>query len=320
MSTFVSESLPDALQSDEIALVHLRYSFLAGFGIFVILFPFCSSRKSFFDAIAARKIIRNLRLFIVIEFALLGLLFFYFFTKGSPLELHAYLAYGDGDSWLYGFGRPSGGFLMIGFGLLGDMHPFCRILCCIGCCAQILGDGLSAFQVRDYYWQVMNFGAPTNGYSPTSLLIYYWRDVISFGTCVTLFMFALYLSVVVGCCPPQLIHPALISGQDYDRFSVMSALREKRRNMGIMGILGPRKVKKNKQKNTMKSLEEQQEGQGVEEVIEPEGGAGSQEDDLDLYNQRDQENQLFPLNEDSGQTPKSTPGKFFNKNGTFKGF
>lgn len=246
-----TDSLPEAAQSNELELMHIRYSFIAGVAIFVLFYPAYSSRKSFYDAVAARKVVRFLRFYVLLEMVLIIILFSFYFHYGAPVRLHAQLSYGNGASWLYSFGRPAAGLLFIGIGLMGDTHPIPRIMCMIGCGVEIFGDAISAYQVRDYYRQVKYQGAPSFGYSENALLTYYWRDIISLGVCTTALMLVGLLTVLVGCSPPQLIHPSLIAGKDLDRYEVMRNLREKRRLMELQGILGPPPVLKKRAANQL---------------------------------------------------------------------
>ncbi len=242
------KSIPAAAESSDLVLVHLKFSFLIGLGLFIILFPFYSSRKSLFDALAARNVIRITRLFIILEFACVITLFYYYFTLGSPITLHAQLAYGNGDSWLYGYGQPTCSLIFICLlGVACDMHPFLRLLTMAGCGVEIMSAALSAYQVRDYYRQIRGLAAPSFGYSAENLLTYYWRDVISLGLCTTILFLVAFLTCIVGWWPPQLIHPAQISGYDLDRFQVMRTQRTRRRTMEQRGFLGeipqPRRAK-----------------------------------------------------------------------------
>lgn len=242
MSTgLVTESLPDAVGSNDLALSHIKFSFLIGAGIFLLLFPFYKSRKSFFDAIAARKVIGFARAFIFAEILLIFILYYFYFEKGPLLGLHQYLSYGNGDSWLYTYGRPTGGLVFIGIGMLGEMHPVPRYLCMVGCMFQVVCDSLSAFQVRDYYGQVKYNSAPANGYSDSEILTYYWRDIISIGFCTVACLLMVLLTVQVGFCEPQFIHPSQIGGKELDRYAAMRGNKEKRQIMAIDGLLGPQR-------------------------------------------------------------------------------
>lgn len=241
MGSLVSESFPDAVQSDELALMHIKISFLIGVVLFIVMFPVYKSRKSYFDAIAARKVIGFARGFIFVELLLIFILYYFYFEKGSLLEMHQYLGYGNGDSWLYTYGRPTAGLVFIGIGIFGEMHPAPRYLCMVGCMVEVLGDALSAFQVRDYYQQVKYHNAPSNGYTENEILAYYWRDIISLGFCTVVCLLMVLLTVQVGFCEPQLIHPSQIGGQELDRYAAMRRNKEKRQVMAMEGLLGPQR-------------------------------------------------------------------------------
>lgn len=285
MGDFVTDvkSIPTALQSHDLVLTHIKYSFLAGLGAFLILFPCYRSRKSFFDAIAARQIIRIARLFIICEFGCVVMLFSYYFRLGSPLALHAGLSYGDGDSWLYGYGRPTSALVFICMlGIVCDMHPILRWIAMAGCLVGIFGDAISAYQVYDYYKQIRDQEAPSNGYSAEHIINYYWRDIISFGLGVDILLLIAYLSNVVGWCPPQLIHPALISGYDMDRYAVMHEQRDRRHVMEQRGFLGPIPAPRRERLTVAGMLKEltsnRQGGEGKDNEGGGEGGGGGGEE------------------------------------------
>ncbi len=94
---------------------------------------------------------------------------------------------------------------------------------------EIFCDTLSASQIREQYRQVRFHDSLSNGYSLDGLMAYYWRDIVSIGLSTTVLLLAGYLTCILGVCSPQLIHPALINGRDYDRRAVMRVARDKRR-------------------------------------------------------------------------------------------
>lgn len=233
----VVQAVPSGFQSESLALNHIKYSFVVGIGFFLLMVPFCKSRKSFFDAVAAQKILKLLRTLIFVEIICLLVLLSDYVETGNPIYLHAALDYGNGDSWLYGFGRPVSGLVFIGVGLFGALYPIPRLLCMLGCFAEIVGDAISAFQVRDQYNQVREEGAPSNGYSEYGLQVYYWRDIVSIALCSTIFLSMAWLSCIVGWCDPQLIHPSQVTGHDLDRVSVLHNMRTKRKYMERVGLV-----------------------------------------------------------------------------------
>mmetsp|Transcript_59824 Transcript_59824/g.117576 ORF Transcript_59824/g.117576 Transcript_59824/m.117576 type:complete len:351 (-) Transcript_59824:105-1157(-) len=233
--------LPEAVESTDLVLTHIKYSFLAGFAVFVILLPFCRSRKSFYDALAARQTVYFARLFIFTELLLVFCLYYFYFERGSPLKLHKYLPYGNGDNWLYSYGRPTAALIFIGVGMFGEIHPIVRIMCMLGCMEEVMSSSLSAYQVRDYYRQVKFFDAPRHGWSEKELLVYYWREIASLGVCTAAFLLIALLTIMMGFCEPQLIHPSLVSGNDLDRYAVMRGMKDQRKVMTKGGLLGPQK-------------------------------------------------------------------------------
>lgn len=240
MSTNVQngvESIPTLVISKNYALRSLEFSFLIGLGIFFLSLPFCRSKKSSWDAICARRVLSLLRLFCFAEVGCLAVLLYFYCTHSNPIYLHAALKYNNKSSWVYGFGRPVAGILFIAFGFFAEIHPVPRLLCMVGTLGEVMGDSLSAFQIHGYISQVQDKGAPNNGYSINDLNVYFWRDIISVGLCTATFAYTMYLSVMLGFCLPQLIHPSLLSGSFYDRFEVMHVGRLKRKYMEQLGTI-----------------------------------------------------------------------------------
>jgi hypothetical protein len=245
MSELSGESISTAFQTREKAILYEKYAFIAGIGLFVLCLPFCRSKKSFFDVIAARKVTKFLRTFVFIELCCLAVLFYFYLTYGSPILLNGQISYGNvgyHGNWLYDFSRPAAGAVFIGFGLFGESHPYIRFLCMIGCGVEIFGDAFSAYQINDYRNQQLANAAPRyNNYSPAILLTYFWRDIISIVLCTTTLLLAAHLTNIVGWFEPQLIHPSLITGKDYDRYSAMKRTRGERTMMERLGIIEPAK-------------------------------------------------------------------------------
>ena len=224
----VFEAIPIAINSVQAPLSLIKYSFLSGLALFVILLPFCRSYKSFYDAVAAKRVLSVVRILIMIEAIFLIILLYYVIKYGSPLQLHALLELEGGTSWLYSYGRPVSGILLITIGMMGEMHPIPRLVCIFGCFYEICLDSLSAVQVQDYYHQLQTMNAPSGLYSEQSLLYYYYRDIISIGLCSAILFFVSHLTCILGFCHPQLIPLHNLSGGEYDRAAVMREHREYR--------------------------------------------------------------------------------------------
>lgn len=229
-----------AVRSSDLVLMHLKYSFLVGIGAFMLLFPFYRSRKSLFDGIAARNISRFLKFSIFAEMGCIALLYYFYVVHGAAITLHAGLNYGNNDSWLYGFGRPTGSMIFMGVGIMANTHPAPRYVCMIAACVEVLCAAMSAVQIRDLYDQTFENGSPANGYSSDMLLIYYWVDVVSLGIATLILLQVSLLSVVCGWCNPQFIHPSVVQGDDADRIAVMRDQRYSRRAMNVKGDQQPR--------------------------------------------------------------------------------
>lgn len=225
----VFSSIPQAATSKTAVLFDMKIAFGLAFLFYIALSPFYKSRKSFWDAVAARKMVELLRLAIFFELFSLGVLLYWKIQFGSPVSLHAYLKYPNGDSWLYGFGRPVMGIILIFMGFMGDMFFVFRFCCVFGCIAQLIGDSLSAFQTRNYYDEVVSHSAPTGNYTKQGLWLYFARDIVSiFFTFLVLF-YVCHLSCIVGWCAPPYVSYQSIDGGTLDRCQVMRAQREVRK-------------------------------------------------------------------------------------------
>lgn len=241
MTDISAQDVQTAFQSKEAAILYIKYAFITGLGVFILSLPFCRSKKSFFDPIAAKKILKYLRTAVFLELFCLGILFYFYITYGIPLILNAQFSFGNiyySGNWLYSFPRPTFGVIFITMGMFAESHPIIRVFCMIGCIAQVFGDAFSAFQINDYRNQQLHNSAPrTNGYTPNILLSYFWRDIISIALSTYVFLMMAHLTNIVGWCDPQLIHPSLLTGRDYDRYSAMKRNRGERIMMEKLGVI-----------------------------------------------------------------------------------
>lgn len=228
-------SIPDGFTSNETALVHIRYSFLIGLGIFLLMFPLYRSKKSFFDAIAVNKIIRITRFIILLQFISFLILLNSYLSNGPPIILNQAIAYGDGNSWLYSYHRAVYGIIFIVLSGFSEVHPIIRIISISSILIMILSDSLSAVQVYDYLQQIKDRDAPTNGYTIQQLINYYWRDIISVGLLTIILLLVSFLTCILGCCMPQLINYSEITGSiEFDRPLVMRANKGRRKAMELL--------------------------------------------------------------------------------------
>jgi hypothetical protein len=209
-----------------IARRHLSWSFIAALVGYIIIFAFSRSRKSWWDAIAARKVSFTLKMFLILELFVILPLIYCVISLGSPVPL---TSKDMNYSWVYSFGRPVCGIIMLSLGMFSDMHALARWICIVGTIVQAAGDGYSAVKVYDYLDQVHENNAPNGEYTTETLTWYYWRDVASFALCVLLLLLCLHLSTIVGWCHPQLIFYAHIVGGEVDRTSVFEEQRGLRR-------------------------------------------------------------------------------------------
>lgn len=239
--TLTINDISEGFSSSEKSLSDIRLAFIIGLGVFLLSLPSCRSKKSFFDVIAARKVMKFVRTLVFLELCCLGILFYFYLTYGSPIVLDAQLSYGNNQynsSWIYGFPRPTAGTIFIGVGLFCESHPIIRGVCLIGCLLQISTDCLSAYQIYDYRNQQLNNSAPAyNGFTSGKLLTYYYRDIASIALSTCIFLFVGHAMNIIGWFDPQTIHPSLITGKDYDRYSAMKRTRGERIMMERMGVI-----------------------------------------------------------------------------------
>ena len=209
-----------------IARGHLSQCFVAALIAFVVILAMSRSRKSWWDALAARKVAFTLKATIVAELFVLLPLIYCVVSLGSPIPI---TSKDINYHWMYNYGRPVSGIGLLSFGMFGDMHAVARWICIVGCIIQATSDAYSAVQVYHYMEQVDENHAPNGEYSSRTLSWYYWRDIGSFGLCILLLMVCLHLSTIVGWCQPQLIsYPAIVGGEG-DRTSVFQEQRASRR-------------------------------------------------------------------------------------------
>lgn len=222
----VLRNVPLAVEDQsDYALLRAKYSFLAGLAVFIVFLPFLRSRKSFCDALAAKKVVRVLRFFIFTSCICMSILLYCVCIYGSPIRLHMLTAYSDmgyqssDTSWLFGYGRPAAVILFTGMGMVAEMYPLARLFCIMGCCAEIISGTLSSVQVYAYVVQMMKAQAPPQGmYNRQLILFYFWRDIASIGLSTISLFFALLLTCMVGICNPPYITYHQINGGELDRY------------------------------------------------------------------------------------------------------
>lgn len=190
---------------------------------FLIVFIFSRSRKSWWDAIAARKLSFLLKLIIILELFIILPLIYCVVDLGSPVILYSH---GFNYIWTFGYGRPIFGILCMSLGIFSDMHALARYICVLGTLGQAGIDAMSSSLVKEYITQVKRYNAPTQDYTMESLHLYYWRDIVSFGFCVWIMLSCLHLSCIVGWFQPQLISYPSIAGGDIDRPNVFLQQRK----------------------------------------------------------------------------------------------
>jgi len=229
-----SSSISDPFASWSDVESTLVYSVAAGFVGYVIFFPLYRSRKSFWDAIAARRVMGGLRVLLFINTLSCLVLLYLVAALGRPIPVpyKSYaLAYGSNNSgsWIFDYPRPVWGLVIIGIGVFGDMHPAPRILCMLGCLLQMLCDGISYVFVNDYIVQHDTYAAPFEGiYTSGAMIVYKYRDIVSMALNVWILLLCAHLTCLVGWCEPQLITYQMIVGGQLDRCEIMRMQVDKR--------------------------------------------------------------------------------------------
>ena len=171
--------------------------------------------------VVIRRTVTYLRLVIILELFLLLPLIYYCVVLGPPITLNVVTSYGNGDSWIYGYGRPIAGIILIGTGAFSEMHFFCRYICMIGCILQICFDSISCIQVYSYLQNVQSNSAPlAKYYSIQAYQFYVWRDIISIAICFLITLFMTYLFTLLGW-GKQHIPFWQIAGGNLDRENIM---------------------------------------------------------------------------------------------------
>ena len=169
-----------------------------------------------------RLIMKLIRLLIIIEISLLITMILFKAMFGPPFQVHIISDYGNGDSWIYGYGRPLLSLALIPSGLLCDMHTIFLYASLLGCIVEIVFDSISAVQVSDYQMQIIQHGAPIGRYTGMAYSIYIWRDCLSSGICLFLCLAYLYVLSMTGWFRGRRsLHYRQIEGGLLDRSAIM---------------------------------------------------------------------------------------------------
>lgn len=204
----------------------LAQLFLAVIVVYLISLSCLRSRKSWFDALAARRVTYLLKALVIFAlFVQLPLLYCYI-SYGSPIILSEkdetfYMTFG----WL----RPVSVIVLLCFGLFAEMHAGPRYICLAGGIVGFVFDAISAVRVYLYLYQVIDHAAPTGLYTETTMRLYFYRDMLSFGLCMYITLVTLHMLALVGWCQPPLITYQSIVGGEVDRLTVFQQQRQIRR-------------------------------------------------------------------------------------------
>lgn len=229
-STEETSSEEAKLATQQEALDEVAGYLIRGFLLIIVVY-FMSlmclrSRKSWFDAQAARKVSYLLKTLVILSlFVQLPLLYCYI-IYGSPITLSEkdetyYMTFG----WL----RPISVIVLLCFGLFADMHASPRYICLVGAIVGFFFDAVSAVRVHLYYYQVVDHDAPTGLYTEKLLRYYFYRDMLSFCLAMYVTLMVLHLFAVVGWCQPPVINYQSIVGGEVDRLTIFQQQRQIRR-------------------------------------------------------------------------------------------
>lgn len=145
-----------------------------------------------------RRLIQLIRLLIVLEIVLLIILISFKYLLGPPFQIHVITDFGNGDSWIYGYGRPFAGLALIPLGLLCDMHVAFLYISLAGCIIETALDSIAVIQVSNYQAQVTQYNAPPGQYTPFDYSLYIWRDCFSISICLFLCLSYIYVLSLTG--------------------------------------------------------------------------------------------------------------------------
>jgi hypothetical protein len=189
-------------------------------GIFIAFVLFLEKIKPKLIKIDILKvIIRCIRISIGLILVNLVPLIYYKVVLGNPFKLHVVTDYGNGDSWIYGLGRPVFGILIIGIGFIMDAHVIIKYICLNACIIEICFSCISAIQIDNYQYQIKHNSAPKY-YSHFQYQLYKYRDVISIQLCFFLIFLINYLSIKNGFIKNKVSFMS-IEGGTLDRTFVM---------------------------------------------------------------------------------------------------
>lgn len=230
MSETDTSSEEAKLATQQEALEEVAELLIQGFLIIIVVY-FLSltclrSHKSWFDAVAARRVSYLLKTLVLFALFIQLPLLYCYIIYGSPITLSEkdetyYMTFG----WL----RPVGVIVLLCFGLFAEMHAGPRYICLVGAIVGFFFDAVSAVRVHLYYQQVIDHDAPTGLYTETLLQYYFYRDMLSFCLAMYITLMTLHLFAVVGWCQPPIINYQSIVGGEVDRITIFQQQRQIRR-------------------------------------------------------------------------------------------
>lgn len=203
----------------------LFYTLLVFFACFVVVYClsiYFAKKQNHGAEWTVRQFMKLIRLLIIIEIFLLVSMILFRAILGVPFQVHVITDYGNGDSWIYGYGHPIIGIATMIPGLLCDMHVTFLLISLAGCAVEIVFDSISAVQVSDYQIQVIRYGAPGGRYTSFTYNLYIWCDCFSSGVCLFLCLAYLYiLSLTCWFRERRSLNFRSIEGGPWNRSAVM---------------------------------------------------------------------------------------------------
>lgn len=137
-------------------------------------------------------------------------------------------SYGNGSSWNFGWGRPTGHFALAFVGAFLDFHPGARLSCAVGMTQAVFLDTLSSYDLGTQIECVVSgrCALPDN-HSLWGLRLLHTRDLASVALGTWALLLIGHLSLVIGTCRTRYSFRQLRSG-DHNRVRVMRTELAKR--------------------------------------------------------------------------------------------
>ena len=218
-----SSSMETSYASTDSAILSIKWTFIGSIaGFVVILLLFCRSKKSYFDSLSARNVVKCIRIFVFTYIVIQIIFLATVVVKGNPVVFDTITSYTTTSfgvtkeySFLYGYGRPTAAITLVGLGFFSEYTTFIRFIGMIGCLAEIFFNSICSYEVNVY----RNSSPAASQYSSYQLYLYYTGSVTSLAFVTIIFLLQAHLTLLMGCCS-RLLNTAQVSGE-MDRADVM---------------------------------------------------------------------------------------------------